>query len=62
MAAAGVPMRTLQEWMGHRDYKTTLIYADYAPTAHERELVERAFGGGATIGDGTTSTNTAMRR
>lgn len=45
MAAAGVPMRTLQEWMGHRDYKTTLIYADYAPVAHERELVERAFGG-----------------
>ena len=38
-------MRTLQEWMGHRDYKTTLIYADYAPIAHERELVERAFGG-----------------
>jgi integrase len=31
MAAAGVPMRTLQEWMGHRDLKTTLIYADYAP-------------------------------
>jgi len=41
MAAAGVPMRTLQEWMGHRDFKTTLIYADYAPSAHERELVER---------------------
>ncbi len=31
MAAAGVPMRTLQEWMGHRDFKTTMIYADYAP-------------------------------
>jgi len=28
MAAAAAPMRTLQEWMGHRDYKTTLIYAD----------------------------------
>jgi integrase len=25
MAAAGVPMRTLQGWMGHRDFKTTLI-------------------------------------
>jgi integrase len=23
MAAAGVPMRTLQEWLGHRDFKTT---------------------------------------
>lgn len=43
-AAAGVPLRTLQEWMGHRDYKTTLIYADYAPRTYERELMERAFG------------------
>ena len=33
MAAAGVPLRTLQEWMGHRDLRTTLIYADYAPGA-----------------------------
>ena len=32
MAAAGVPMRTLPEWMGHADIKTTLIYAHYAPT------------------------------
>jgi site-specific recombinase XerD len=32
MASVGVPMRTLQEWMGHRDFKTTLIYADYAPS------------------------------
>ena len=24
MAAAGAPLRTIQEWMGHRDYKTTL--------------------------------------
>jgi integrase len=43
MAAAGVPMRTLQEWMGHRDFRTTLIYADYAPGAHEVELVNGAF-------------------
>jgi integrase len=31
MAAAGAPLGVLQEWMGHRDYKTTSIYADYAP-------------------------------
>jgi integrase len=43
MTAQGVAMRTLQEWMGHRDFKTTLIYADYAPSAQEREFVERAF-------------------
>ncbi len=24
-------MRTLQEWMGHRNLTTTEIYADYAP-------------------------------
>jgi integrase len=44
MAAAGVPMRTLQEFMGHRDFKTTLIYADYAPSAGEVDLVNHAFG------------------
>ena len=42
-AAAGVPLRTLQEWLGHRDYKTTLIYADYAPRTHEHHLIEHAF-------------------
>ena len=39
MAAAGVPMRTLQEFMGHRDVETTQRYADYAPSAHEAEWV-----------------------
>jgi integrase len=44
MAAAGVPIRTLQEWMGHRDCKTTLIYADYAPAgrAGQRRLRARS--------------------
>ena len=50
MAAAGVPLRTLQEWMGHRDFKTTLIYADYAPSAHEAEMAERAFASAASSG------------
>jgi site-specific recombinase XerD len=36
-------MRVLQELMGHRDFKTTLIYADYAPSEHEAEWVEQAF-------------------
>ena len=44
MAAAGVPMRTLQEWMGHRDIRTTQRYADYAPSPHEHALLEGAFG------------------
>ena len=58
-AAAGVPLRTLQEWMGHRDYKTTLIYADYAPRTYERELMERAFGPAPF--DGVQSSNTQLR-
>jgi integrase len=53
MAAAGVPMRTLQEWMGHRNFATTLIYADYAPSAKEAELVELAFGSGHQSGHQT---------
>jgi hypothetical protein len=55
MAAAGVPTRTLHEWLGHRDFKTTLIYADSQPSEHEADFVERAFPG---IGDGlVTATN-----
>lgn len=42
-AAAGVPMRTLQEWMGHRDLTTTQIYADYSPSSREAEMIAAAF-------------------
>ena len=44
MAAAGTPMRMLQEWMGHRSHTTTLVYAAYSPDAsHGLEFVDRAF-------------------
>jgi integrase len=43
IAAAGVPMRVLQEWMGHRDFRTTLIYADYEPGDEESGIVDAAF-------------------
>jgi len=43
MAAAGVPIRVLQEWMGHRDIATTERYADYAPSQHESDLMEHAW-------------------
>jgi len=43
MAAVGTPMRTLQEWMGHRDIATTQRYADYAPSTREAELIAAAF-------------------
>jgi integrase len=51
MAAAGVAMRTLQEWMGHRDIQTTMRYADYTPSAQEAELIATAFGAAATDDD-----------
>lgn len=46
-AAAGVAMRTLQEWMGHRDIATTQRYADYAPSPHEADLIAAAFSASA---------------
>jgi integrase len=44
LAAAGVPLRTIQEYLGHADLKTTQIYAHYAPSEHEVQLVDDAFG------------------
>jgi integrase len=45
MAAAGAPLRAIQEWMGHSDYRTTSIYADYAPDSSQgAHYAARAFG------------------
>jgi integrase len=61
MAVVGVPMRTLQEWMGHRDFTTTLVYADFAPDpAGEAAFAERAFGrqGPSTVPGSTSEAGT----
>lgn len=54
MAAAGVPTRTLQEWMGHADAQTTQVYAHYAPRAADAQLVANAFKPNAVPGHVTT--------
>jgi integrase len=43
MASHGVPLKALQEWLGHRDSRTTDRYADYAPGQREAEFVDAAF-------------------
>lgn len=44
LASAGVPLRTIQEYLGHADLKTTQIYAHYAPSTHEVQVINEAFG------------------
>jgi hypothetical protein len=44
LAAAGVPLRTIQEYLGHADLKTTQIYAHYAPSTREVQAINEAFG------------------
>jgi integrase len=43
LAASGQPLRTIQEFLGHADSKTTQIYAHYAPSEYEVQIVNEAF-------------------
>ncbi len=43
LAASGQPLRTIQEFLGHADSKTTQIYAHYASSEHEVQMVNEAF-------------------
>lgn len=50
-------LRDVQEWMGHRDAKTTGIYADYMPGKREADLVDLAFGRGSIPGTKLSETD-----
>jgi integrase len=43
LAASGQPLRTIQEFLGHADSKTTQIYSHYAPSEHEVQIINNAF-------------------
>jgi hypothetical protein len=43
LAAQKLPIRTVQEYMGHAHISTTLIYSHYAPAGDEAALLGRAF-------------------
>jgi integrase len=42
-AAAGVPLRTIQEWMGHESITTTERYASHMPRERDAAIVSAAF-------------------
>lgn len=49
LAASGQPLRTIQEFLGHADSKTTQIYSHYAPSEHEVQMVNQAFASEAEV-------------
>jgi integrase len=50
VAASGeFSIRTLQEWMGHCDLRTTQIYADYMPGEREAQMLGAVFGSGPHV-------------
>jgi integrase len=43
MAAKGVPLRTIQQWMGHASITTTEIYASFMPRDEDAAVIDAAF-------------------
>jgi integrase len=54
LAASNTPIRTIQEFLGHADSKTTQIYAHYAPSEQEVQLVDAAFAPRPSVPDEKT--------
>ena len=44
-ASKGIPLTTVQAYMGHANIATTMIYAHYAPAGDEAALISAAFAG-----------------
>jgi len=42
-AAEGLPLRTIQQWMGHASITTTEIYASFMPREHDAAVIGAAF-------------------
>jgi integrase len=43
-AAAGVPLASIQAWMGNADITTTMVYVHFMPHADDAARLTRAFG------------------
>lgn len=43
MARRGVPVGTIQAWMGHADLATTQLYMHYAAAARDAQIINAAF-------------------
>lgn len=57
----GVPMRTLQEWIGHEHLSTTERYAAYAPSTREANMIAAAFAPPAPAADGALTVQSRVR-